>query len=244
MIFSDDSLQHHALVLGAGGVGHALAQALAAHPRVASVTATHRGAATERDGIPYQSLDLTDDEAIAAFGTAQVSGPQAPNLIFYTAGLLHGEGLTPEKRLAEVESEALMASYRINAVAPLLLAKALSPGLPRRGPALWASLSARVGSIGDNRLGGWYSYRMSKAAHNMGLRTLAIELRRKHRDLLCVALHPGTVATKLSEPFRRPDQPKLLTPEGSAAALLKTVSTLTLEDHGSFFAYDGQPIPW
>ena len=135
MIFSDERLAHHALVLGAGGVGHALARALAAHPRVASVTATHRGAATERDGIPYQSLDLTDDEAIAAFGAAQVSGPQAPNLIFYTAGLLHGEGLTPEKRLAEVESAALMVSYRINAVAPLLLAKALSPGLPRRGPA-------------------------------------------------------------------------------------------------------------
>lgn len=130
MIFSDHSLQHHALVLGAGGVGHALAQALAAHPRVASVTATHRGAATEKDGIPYQSLDLMDDEAIAGFGAAQVSRPQAPNLIFYTAGLLHGAGLAPEKRLAEVESAALMANYRINAVAPLLLAKALSPGLP------------------------------------------------------------------------------------------------------------------
>jgi len=118
MIFSDHSLQHHALVLGAGGVGHALAQALAAHPRVASVTATHRGAATEKDGIPYQSLDLMDDEAIAGFGAAQVSRPQAPNLIFYTAGLLHGAGLAPEKRLAEVESAALMATYRINAVAP------------------------------------------------------------------------------------------------------------------------------
>lgn len=244
MIFSDGRLQHHALVLGAGGVGHALAKALAAHPQVASVAATHRGPATEKDGIAYHSLDLTDDDAIATFGAAQVSGAQPPNIIFYAGGLLHGRALTPEKRLLEVESEALLASYRINAIAPLLLAKALSPGLPRRGPALWASLSARVGSIEDNRLGGWYSYRMSKAAHNMGLRTLAIELRRKHRDLICVALHPGTVATRLSKPFRRPDQPKLLTPEGSAAALVKTASALTLEDHGRFFAYDGQPIPW
>jgi NAD(P)-dependent dehydrogenase (short-subunit alcohol dehydrogenase family) len=101
-----------------------------------------------------------------------------------------------------------------------------------------------VGSIGDNRLGGWYGYRMSKAAHNMGLRTLAIELKRQHRGLLCVALHPGTVATALSAPFRKADDPKLLTPEASAAALLRTVSGLSPADHGGFFAYDGQPIPW
>ena len=107
MIFSDGRLQHHALVLGAGGVGHALAKALAAHPQVASVAATHRGPATEKDGIAYHSLDLTDDDAIATFGAAQVRGAQPPNIIFYAAGLLHGRALTPEKRLLEVESEAL-----------------------------------------------------------------------------------------------------------------------------------------
>lgn len=102
MIFSDGSLQHHALVLGAGGVGHALAKALAAHPQVASVAATHRGPATEKDGIAYHSLDLIDDNAIATFGAAQVRGAQPPNIIFYAAGLLHGRALTPEIGRAHV----------------------------------------------------------------------------------------------------------------------------------------------
>ncbi len=235
---------HNALVVGAGGVGLCLAKALAAHPAIGSVVATHRGPEGLREDIPHLSLELTDDDAIAALGARLRERLESLSVVFFCAGRLQGPGFSPEKRLEDVDSQALLDSYRVHAIAPLLLAKALKPLLPRREPALWASLSARVGSIGDNRLGGWYGYRMSKAAHNMGLRTLAIELKRQHRGLLCVALHPGTVATALSAPFRKADDPKLLTPEASAAALLRTVSGLSPADHGGFFAYDGQPIPW
>jgi NAD(P)-dependent dehydrogenase (short-subunit alcohol dehydrogenase family) len=159
--------------------------------------------------------------------------------------VLHDEELAPEKRLAQVRRRSLERSFAVNAFAPLLLAQVLEPLLPRRQPFHFASLSARVGSIGDNRLGGWYSYRAAKSAQNQLLRTLALEWRRR-LPLGCVSLlHPGTTATALSAPFQA-NVPAggLFSPGRAAGHLLDVLERRTAEDSGRFWAWDGQPIPW
>jgi NAD(P)-dependent dehydrogenase (short-subunit alcohol dehydrogenase family) len=166
-------------------------------------------------------------------------------LVICAAGLLHGEGIQPEKRLSQVEATALQRSFAVNAWGPLLLAKAVEGALPRQEPCHLASLSARVGSIGDNRLGGWYAYRGAKAAQNQLLRTLALEWRRR-LPLACVTLlHPGTTATALSAPFRSSvPEDRLFSPEQAAQLLLTVLERQTPESSGAFLAWDGQPIPW
>ncbi|MEE4361396.1 MAG: SDR family NAD(P)-dependent oxidoreductase, partial [Pseudomonadales bacterium] len=143
-----------------------------------------------------------------------------------------------------LDRRALEAAFAVNAFGPVLLARALAPLLPRRDRCLWMNLSARVGSIGDNRLGGWYAYRASKAAQNMFTRTLAIELGRRHRGLVCAALHPGTVSTALSAPFRGQDDRGVMTPDASVDHLLAVMAGLEAADSGSFHGWDGREIPW
>jgi len=168
------------------------------------------------------------------------------DLIINCAGLLHdGPGLQPERKLAHVESANLERLFRVHAVGPLLLAKHLQSLLPRRERGVFASLSARVGSIGDNRLGGWYAYRVSKAAHNMAIKNLSIELSRRSRGIICVALHPGTVDTDLSQPFvTNVTGRKLFSPARAARQLLQVIDSRTAEHNGGFFAWDGSEIPW
>ena len=153
--------------------------------------------------------------------------------------------MQPEKRLADVSPVSLQRSFAVNAVGPLLVAKHFQGLLDREARAVFASLSARVGSIGDNRLGGWYAYRSAKAAQNMVTRNLSIELRRRARGVICVALHPGTVDTGLSRPFQSnvPEE-RLFSPERAAQQLLAVIDGLRPEDNGGFVAWDGQPIPW
>jgi len=167
-------------------------------------------------------------------------------LIINCAGVLHdGASVQPEKRLADVTPESLERSFAVNAIGPLLVAKHFEALLPRQDRAVFASLSARVASIGDNRLGGWYGYRASKAAQNMITRNLAIELRRRARGIICVALHPGTVDTGLSRPFQgNVPADRLFAPDRAARQLLNVIDGLRAEDNGEFFAWDGQPIPW
>ncbi|AAK24941.1 C-factor [Caulobacter vibrioides CB15] len=142
-----------------------------------------------------------------------------------------------------VSAEAMQRLFEVNAVIPSLVAKHLAPLLPKDERSVIAALSARVGSIGDNRLGGWHAYRASKAALNMMIRCQALELQRERPLAVCVVLHPGTVATGLSAPFAR--SPKtLFTPDDAAQRLLKVLSRLQPADSGGFFAHDGQPIPW
>jgi len=151
----------------------------------------------------------------------------------------------PERRLADVAGANLLASFAVNAAGPLLVAKYFQRFLPRRDRAVFASLSARVGSIGDNRLGGWYAYRGSKAAQNMFTRCLSVELVRRHRGLICVALHPGTVDTELSRPFQaRVAEEQLFTVKRAAAQLLDVIAGLAPEDNGAFIAWDGQSVEW
>lgn len=190
--------------------------------------------------------DITDVKSLQALAGQLDDSGRELELIFNCVGLLHDEGgLRPEKRLADVSVDHLQESYLVNAIGPVLVANHLQHLLPRGRRAVFATLSARVGSIGDNRLGGWYAYRMAKAAQNMATRNLSIELRRRCRELICVALHPGTVDTSLSRPFQGNVPPeKLFTPERAAQQLLDVIDSLKSEDNGGFFAWDGQPIEW
>lgn len=246
----------HALVTGASsGIGLAAVTALLQRSDVARVVAVsrHASAATalaelavaQGDRILRIDADLTqqaDRQTLADTVRAQLGHL---HLVFNAAGLLHAEGLQPEKSLAQLSEDALQRSFALNAFAPILLAQALLPLFDARQPGVIASLSARVGSIADNALGGWYSYRAAKAAQNQLMRTLAVELKRSHPKLAVLQLHPGTVDTPLSAPFKaRVPAGKLFSPEHAAVQLLQVIAASTAADSGRFLAYDGSEIPW
>ncbi len=224
---------YRALVVGAsGGIGAALLQALAADPRCGAVVGLHRASTP--------ALDLADEASVAAAAAALSPGGRF-QLLINAAGLLHAPGMQPEKKLGDLNQAQLLASFSANAIGPALLLRHFSPLLARQR-ALLVMLSAKVGSIGDNRLGGWYSYRASKAALNMLLATAAIELRRSQPHTVVVALHPGTVNTGLSAPFRGGEIGR--PPALAAAQMLATLDVLTPADSGAFVAWDGQRLPW
>ena len=239
---SDDSLAARfpdggtAVVIGAtGGIGGAFVAALERDERFARVVGLGR-----RTDPP---LDLTDEGSIVrvAASLAEIGPP--PRLVIDATGFLHGDGDGPEKSLRDLDARRLARAFALNAIGPALLMKHLLPLLPRDGKSVFATLSARVGSIGANRLGGWYGYRASKAALNQLVRTAAIELARKHREAICVALHPGTVATSLSAPFAK-DGTSVRSPAEAAQALLSVLDGLTAADTGGFLDHAGRPIPW
>lgn len=248
------------LVTGAGsGIGQAALAQLLAHPQVAQVHAVVRrapGADANADllaallqahpgRLHLHLADLTDEAALQRLADAVAAATPALHLVLHCAGLLHAPGLQPERALAQVRLAALQQVFAIDAFAPILLARVLEPLLPRAQPAVYASLSARVGSIGDNRLGGWYAYRAAKAAQNQLLHTLAVEWRRTRPQATCLLLHPGTVDTPLSRPFQARLPPgQLTTPAQAAARLLAVIAAATPADSGRFLAWDGTPIPW
>jgi NAD(P)-dependent dehydrogenase (short-subunit alcohol dehydrogenase family) len=244
------------LVTGASsGIGHAMLMQLLENPRVGLAVAVSRSA-TQNDALqalgeshPQRLLlidaDLTresDIELATATLRAQVD---KLHLVVNAAGLLHSDEVSPEKALEQVSLASLQRVFAVNAFAPILLARALMPLLGHGMPAVFASLSARVGSIGDNRSGGWYAYRASKAAQNQLLKTLSIEMARRNRRSCCVLLHPGTVDTPLSAPFQaRVPADRLFSAERAAAQLLEIISRCTPEQSGRFFAWDGSEIVW
>jgi NAD(P)-dependent dehydrogenase (short-subunit alcohol dehydrogenase family) len=233
--------QGHALVVGVGGIGQALLETLPA--RAPGLTLWSAGR-RPRSAPRHLSLDLSDDASLADLaGRAAELTPL--RLLICTAGVLHDGDLQPEKRLARVRRAQLERSFAVNAWGPLLLAQAVEAAVPRDQPSHFASFSARVGSIGDNRSGGWYGYRAAKAAQNQLLHTLALEWRRS-RPQACITLwHPGTTATGLSEPFRSGvARGGLFTPERAATHLLDRLPHRLPEDSGAFLAWDGSPIPW
>ncbi|KNC55709.1 cell-cell signaling protein [Thecamonas trahens ATCC 50062] len=196
-------------------------------------------------------LDVTSDASLAALAPAVSAHTPQLDLVIYAAGLLHrrhappGEPAGPERRLADVSRDSLTAAMAVNGFGPILAAAALEKLVPRRDRhAVWATLTARVGSIGDNGLGGWYAYRASKAAANMLMRTLAIEWRRSRPAATVLAIHPGTVATPLSAPFRSPDHPGVLPAADAADNILARIADAEPSLSGSFLAYDGSPIEW
>ncbi len=232
----------HAVVIGAsGGIGAALVEHLCAMANIAHITATSRsGKVPGHAKVTAHKLDICDETAIAAF----VASIEAPRLVIVATGVLHDDTMAPEKSWRTLSAENMARSYAVNTIGPALLAKHLLPLLPRSGKAAFAALSARVGSISDNRTGGWHSYRASKAALNQIIRTCAIELALKNKEALCVALHPGTVDTSMSAPFQaHVVAGKLFTPAYSAQSLLKVIDGLNPEDSGGCFAWDGKRIP-
>ncbi len=224
-----------AVVFGAGGgIGGALVAALAGDPRFAAVIGLGRGSAPRFDLL---------DEASIADAVRAVAARGAIRLAIDATGFLHDAAQMPEKSLRELDAARLARSFALNAIGPALLMKHLLPALPREGRAVFATLSARVGSIGDNRLGGWYGYRASKAALNQFVRTAAVELARRSPAAICVALHPGTVATGLSAPFAAAGL-DVQAPEVAAARLLAVIDRLTPTESGGFFDHRGEAVPW
>ena len=203
----------------------------------------------QQQGLPLtcMDVDITGETALGTLAHTCRQSNTLPTQIINCAGVLHDRdrGLVPEKRLEDITLEGLHNSFALNTFAPILLARHLLPLLPRRQPALFASISARVGSIEDNHLGGWYSYRASKAAQNQLLRTLAIETRRRYPQLCVMALHPGTTDTPLSTPFQRNvPEGKLFSPKRAARQLAHIMDHANEEQHGGFIAWDGSTIPW
>ena len=243
------------IVGGSRGIGLALVRALLAAPGVDRVIAAARAPEASADlqalradhgaRLACLTLDVTDEASIEHAAQTLRASDTSLHLLINTAGLLHGDGTAPERRLADVRPDSVLRSYAVNALGPLLIAKHFSALLAHGERAVLANLSARVGSIGDNRLGGWYAYRAAKAAQNQITRTLSIELARRAPQLICVALHPGTVETDLSAPFRgNVAAGKLFTADQSAAYLLQVMAGLSRESSGRFYAWDGSEIPW
>lgn len=236
---------YRALVFGAsGGIGAALVQALANDPRCGVVHAAARRPPAQSARIRPLTFDLEDEASIAgAVAAAAADGPL--DLVIIATGMLHDATIKPEKSWAALDGAALERNFRINTIGPALIAKHALGQLARHRKVAFAALSARVGSIADNGLGGWHSYRASKAALNMLVKNCAIELARRNAQSLCVSLHPGTVDTGLSRPFQSGVAPgKLFTADYSAACLLSVLDRLTAADTGKLFAWDGAEIPF
>ena len=219
----------NALIIGSsGGIGRAVSAAL----RAKGVAVT--GLSRSGDG-----LDVTDEASVATTLGA-LTGPF--DLILVATGALEIGGAAPEKALRQVSAQAMLDQFALNCVGPSLVLKHSVRLLPREGRAVFAALSARVGSIGDNGFGGWYSYRTAKAALNQMIHTGAIELGRSHRAAICVALHPGTVETDFTRKYlgRHPAVPASEATEN----LLRVIQGLRPEDSGGFFDWQGKPVPW
>ncbi len=220
-----------AIVIGASGaIGAAMVARLEAHPRCASVIGIGR------DTVPL--LDLGDASSIRACAASLAAhGPF--HLVVHAAGVLHGAGFMPEKRLQDLDAEKMAEVFRLNAFGPAMVLANFGPLLDT-GRGVLAVLSAKVGSIGDNRLGGWYSYRASKAALNMFVKTASIEMRRRNPQSVLLALHPGTVDSRLSAPFNGAEIGRAAS--DAATDLLRVMDRSGPDDSGGFFAYDGEPL--
>ena len=230
-----------ALVCGAGGIGSAMAAEL--KKQCPSLTVLMAGRGEHRAYDLY--LDLESDQDLERLSEELSTRNQPLRLVSNSSGRLHGPNLQPEKRLKQVERRQLIEQFSINSIAPVLLAKAVEPLLHRDQPFHFASLSARVGSIGDNRSGGWYAYRAAKAAQNQLLRCLSIEWARRWPMATVTLLHPGTTDTALSKPFQSfvPTE-QLFSPQRAAEQLIAVLLQQTPDQSGAFLAWDGQSIDW
>ena len=232
------------IVGASGGIGRAFVELLMSDANVSEIHAFSRSPVDwNQKNVHGHFINLTDEQSIEK--AANDAGGTSPlDVVIVASGILHRDGeLMPEKTMRDLNSKALAEVLAVNTIGPALIAKHFLPKLRRHHKTVFAALSARVGSIGDNRLGGWPSYRMSKAALNMLIRTVSIEQARLLPESIVVTLHPGTVDTPLSKPFsKRVAAPKLFSPTLAASQLLQVINGLEEKDSGGFFAYDGSPI--
>lgn len=233
-------------VFGAsGGIGSALCELLADSDRVTRIYAGARSAVTlKHEKISSFAFDLCDEQSVAS--AVHDIGNEGPlDLVIVATGVLQTDELRPERSWRTLDPKHLASVLAINAIGPALIAKHTLPLLRYSSRSVFAALSAKVGSIEDNRLGGWHGYRASKAALNQLVRNFAIELERKNPQAVAVALHPGTVDTALSKPFQRNlPSGQLISPKTSAANLLEVIKGLTPENSGQLFGWDGVRIPF
>jgi NAD(P)-dependent dehydrogenase (short-subunit alcohol dehydrogenase family) len=224
------------IVIGAsGGIGAALAR------QTVKRGDTVIGLARSFDDDKH--IDLENEGSIAIAAAMIAAHGIVPDRVIVATGLLHAEGRGPEKSLRELDPAWMARNFAVNTIGPALVAKHFTPLMPRKAPALFAAIGARVGSISDNRLGGWYGYRAAKAALHMTIRNIAIEWGRRNDQAICVALHPGTVDTGLSKPFQaNVADGKLFTADQSAEMLLDVLDGLSSADSGGIFAFDGKAI--
>ncbi|MEM9090145.1 MAG: SDR family NAD(P)-dependent oxidoreductase [Cyanobacteria bacterium P01_F01_bin.53] len=258
----------NALIVGATqGIGLEFVRQLRQESHIANIFATYRSerTASELRALATQHphrlhcvpMDITEEETIISSMQTlkdilaeqdRADSPQshpALHIVINCVGLLHNEQQQPEKALRQLNTENLVNYFKVNSIGPALLAKHLMPLLKHKSPSIFATISAKVGSIGDNRLGGWYGYRASKAALNMFLKTAAIEYSRRTPNTTLIILHPGTTNTQLSKPFQRGVSPeKLFSTERTVSQLLTVLSNVTPEDSGEFFSWDGSRLPW
>lgn len=223
------------MIGSSGTIGSALLKRLRADERFAEAIGFARGT--------DPALDLTNEASIEAAAAAAKAHGSEVRLVLDATGFLHGDGVQPEKTWRHLNAEALAHAFALNATGPALVMKHFLPLLPRKGRVVFASLSARAGSIAENDIGGWYGYRASKAALNQLVRTAANELGRKNREAVCVTLHPGHVESELSAPFGSGGNPTLDAAE-SAERLMTVLDRLSADETGGFFDYEGERIPW
>ncbi|OLP19732.1 cell-cell signaling protein [Leptolyngbya sp. 'hensonii'] len=242
------------IVGGSQGIGLGFVRQLLGQARTGQVYATYRQevspvltdlAAAHPDRLRLLQMDVTAEAQIAD-GIAQIHQQiDRLHLVLYCVGFLHTDTIQPEKSLQQIQSEHLMRYFQVNSIGAVLLAKQVLPLLKHSDRTVFASISAKVGSIGDNHLGGWYGYRASKAALNMLMRTAAIEYARKSPQTIVVTLHPGTTDTRLSKPFQRQVAPDKLFPvDRTVTQLLAVIESLQPENSGQFFSWDGSLLPW
>ncbi|HCG8621651.1 TPA: SDR family oxidoreductase [Vibrio parahaemolyticus] len=231
------------IVGGNGGIGLAMVkEALVRFPQ-AQIHATYRRTKSdyEHSALIWHQVDVTDETQVKNLSHAVNSIDWVINCV----GMLHTPDKGPEKSLSMVEPDFFLQNIAVNTLPSMLLAKYFTPLLKRSGAPKFAVVSAKVGSISDNRLGGWYSYRASKAALNMFLKTMSIEWQRTLKNGVVLALHPGTTDTALSEPFQaNVPEGKLFTPERVASDLMGLIEKAAPQDSGAFLTYDGERLPW
>jgi NAD(P)-dependent dehydrogenase (short-subunit alcohol dehydrogenase family) len=228
-----------------GGIGAALMAAYQVSGAFAQVLGLSRHPSLADHAAHAPKFDLTDEASIAASATwVQTRCAELPlRLLIVATGVLLAQGTGPERSLSQLDAAYLQRMFAINSIGPALLLKHFAPLLPREGDTKLVFISAKVGSIGDNALGGWYGYRASKAALNQIVKTAAIELTRRNKNSCCIALHPGTVDTALSQPFSKSGL-KVRSPETAAQEISQVIAQLTAQDNGSFLDHQGHHLPW
>ncbi|MBM0743053.1 SDR family NAD(P)-dependent oxidoreductase [Phormidium sp. CLA17] len=239
------------MVVGAGqGIGLGFVRQLLEGDRVNCLYATYRNVDSELLQIDDPrlhclALDIMDEAQIAAVVQKIQAETSALHHVINCVGVLHDGTMQPEKSLRQLNADQLLHYFQVNSIGAVLLAKHIQPLLKHRDRALLATISAKVGSIGDNQLGGWYGYRASKAALNMFMRNVAIEYKRTCPRAIVVNLHPGTTDTELSRPFQRNVPPeKLFSVKRTVQQLLTVMDGLQENDSGEFFSWNGDRLPW